>query len=545
MRPTKIALLLFWASFVWTVFLIYGLPIGDLDEWVLIFISKKTPWKELIVNLLSPWSNSAYWFNQVDLYDQIAHKRLMNGLVLKSAQSLFGFHFFSFYFLAKAFFFPAIVTLVFLLLRELTRSSWLALAGTAFFLFVPANYAHVLWLGDPLTIALVFVVLGVFFLSKLAENLEKGGTAPHFFTMLAGVFAAGWLGIRAKEPALILPLASFSYLLIQLLRARRERFKISLSLGVMLLILFQIVPVRYLNAPVQGFTFHWSYIGRMLFRNYGIGYEDEPVTAFFSWDQVWPVSISRTFGLLSLWALIAFALIYLIQRSRMKDPAVRFLEPPLVRISVLWVVIEIFLMGLFQPEPRYFSGTMVPLTLLSVRLIWCLTRLLERPWKQIFMAVALACWGWTTFYLNFQHVIWLRGQVGLRANRLFGTAQFLYSRLHPDEKPVLDQVARFYAPSYALDSVVRPRMEEVVYFAEHYYETWNKTKDGNLTEFGPYAQKGVKYYITYDRERFSNFTQVKLAGVISGTNKKDLFNRLVFALKRKTPQALYIFEYQL
>lgn len=537
--------LIYSACFAWVAFLIHGLPIGDLDEWVLIFISKKTSWKELIGNLLSPWSNSAYWFNQVDLYDQIAHKRLMNGIVLKSAQSLFGFHFFSFYFFAKAFFFPGMVTLVFLLLKELTRSSRFALAGTVFFLLIPAHYAHVLWLSDPITVALFFVVLGVFFFSKLADNLEKGGATSHFLAMLAGVFASGWLGIKTKEPALILPLVVSSYLLIQLLRSRTQGFKTFVSLGAMLLILIQIVPIKYLNTPVQGFTFRWSNIGRMLFRNYQVGYEDELVTAFFSWSHIWPVSIARTLGLLPLWVLIVFTLIYLIQRSRIKDSSLKFLGHPLARMSVLWVAIEIVLMGLFQPEPRYFSGTMVPITLLSTRLIWCLALLLERQWKRAFLTVALACWGWSTFCLNLEHIIWLRRQIGLRANLLFETARFLYSDLYTDKTPSLDRVARFYAPAYALDFVVRPKMEDVVYFAEHYYETWNKTKDGSLQAFPRYAKRGAKYYITYDKERFSDFPQVKLAAVIPGINKKSIFDRLAFTLKRKKPGPLYIFEYQL
>ena len=81
-------------------------------------------------------------------------------------------------------------------------------------------------------------------------------------------------------------------------------------------IALQIIPVNALfQAGDSRFPVFWgSHILRMLFRNYDAGYDDEPVSAFFSLEQLWPVSIARTFGFFPLWTLVIFLGLYLIKR---------------------------------------------------------------------------------------------------------------------------------------------------------------------------------------------------------------------------------------
>ncbi len=531
------------ACFLWFLFLAQGLPIGDLDDWTLTLIAKKTPWKELFSNLLLPWSKSAYWFDQVNLYDQIAHKRIVNGIILKLVQTIFGVHFFPFYIFAKGLFFSGTVTLVFILIKRLTQSFSFALAGAFFFALIPAHYAHVLWIADPITISQFFIVFGIWLFYELLLHFDKNKIDIKFLLLLIGMFMAGWLGIKTKEPGLIFPLIVAAYLLTNFQSFKSKKLKLILTLSLISLIIFQIVPIEHLNAPVQDFTYHFSNISRMLLRNYRVGYEDEPTTAFFSTNLIWPVSIARTFGTYSLWALVLFVFLYLVQ-VRSRSTATLFLSHPLARICVLWVLIEIILTGFFQPEPRYFSGTMVPISLLVIRLIWCVTSTQKRYWKSFLLAVALFCWGWTTFYMNLQHVIWLRTQIGLRCNRLFKTAQFLYEDVNRHQASSIDNVSRFYCPSYALDSIKRPRMEDVVYFADLYYESWNKTKDGSLADYDRFAKMGAVYYITYDANKFSGSPHVALASVLTGINNESFFENIVYRLKRKTPGSLYIFKHQ-
>ncbi len=540
---------IFWAAmvysacFIWFLFLAQGLPLGDLDDWALTLISKRTPWKELFFNLLLPWSKSAYWFNQVDLFDQIVHKRIVNGIVLKSISTFFGIHFFPSYIFAKGIFFSGTVTVVFILMKRVTQSVLFALAGTIFFALVPAHYAHVLWIADPFTIAQCFIVLSIWLFSEMILRLERNKVDLKFFLLLSSMFITGWLSIKSKEPGLIFPLVVGAYLLTNFETFKSRKLYFFLILSLASLIIFQIVPIEHLNSPVQSFTYRFSNISRILLRNYQVGYEDEPTTAFFSMNHIWPVSIARTFGARSLWVLIFFIFLYLV-KLRAKSSADYFLKHPLVRICLLWVLIEIILMGFFQPEPRYFSGTMAPISLLVVRLVWCITSSKNRFWKYALLGISLFCWGSATFGMNLQHVIWLRLQIGSRSNRLFKTAEFLYLNVNHSLNASTEDVARFYCPAYVLDSNKHPRMEDVVYFAELYYESWNKTKDGSLVDFERFAKMGAIYYITYDANKFTNFQNVTLASVVTGINNKSFFESIVHRLKRKTPQPLYIFKYQ-
>ncbi len=539
----------------WGIFLTQGLPFGDLDDWVLVKISKDTPWSELIANTLTPWSRSEYWFNQVNLFDQISCKRILNGIALKFAEGTFGIQFFPFFFFTKVLFFAGTCTLFSLFVYEVTRSPGFTLCGAIFFCLVPAHYSHALWISDPATIAQFFIILSFWIFYRIAQNLNQQGPIRTFLGLWGMLFLAGYLGIKTKEPALILPLTVGVYTVLHAMQWKTQKLKWGLLILLAGFLVLQIVPLEHLGAKRQGFNFSFENISRMLFRNHTQGYEDEPVSAFFSLQHIWPVSIARTFGFFSLWSLAACAAIYGMARfwnpsaRERGTPAagvsIRFLDHPLVSICALWALIEISLMGLFQPEPRYFSITMIPLTLLALRLVWCTAQILPRKANQIFLAIALFCWGWSTL-VNASHCAWQRMKVGQRFNRYLYSAQKIYQDVSsaPEKAQDLWNVGKFYCPAYVVKNPQRPRMEDVVYFAELPWSSWNKTEDGALQDFERFAKKGAVYYVTSDSAKLAAYPRARLITTVSGINEKSLCERILYALKGKNPPPLYIYRHE-
>ncbi|MFH1800844.1 MAG: hypothetical protein ABH891_08405 [Candidatus Omnitrophota bacterium] len=543
-KKILIASLVFFFSFLWIVILVQGLPVGCLDEWAMTSIAQQTSWSDFGKHLVLPWSQSAYWFNQVAFYDQVCLKRIVHGILLKFTQSLFGLHSFPYFLITKVFFFCGIVTLVFLFMTYVTGSLGLSLAGAVFFLLIPAHYCHVLWIADPYTIAIFFVTLSMWFFYKFVSALDKGEPLRNLFPWIAGLFVAGWFGIKTKEPALIFPVVAGAYLLIYC-RHWKGRGKVVLSvLFLLVLIAFQIVPIEHLNAPVQRLGYHVSSITRFLFRNYQVGADNEPTTAFFSLEALWPVSIARTFGFFSLWGIILFALIHGAGRIFRRSSTPSFFSDPLIRFSAVWVGIEILLVGFFQPEPRFFTSIMIPLSLLSVRLVSCVLNSWQGFVRKILTLAAIFCWVWSAFYLNFQQVITTRIVTGMRNNRLFETARVIYSDIHKDKSPSISDVATFYCPAYALKKIVRPRIDDVVFFADNLYvQCWNKTEDGSLDDFKRFAKTGAVYYVTTDPKKFSGFPDATLVGKVTGINEGSKFEVLRYLKKKKKPAIERVYKY--
>lgn len=535
------AILIFCISLLWIVFLVQGLPIGDLDDWALIFISQQVPWNELISNFVTPWSQSDFWFNQSDLFDQIRHKRIFNGIVLKATQDVFGMRFFPFYLTTKAFFFAGTMTLVFLFLTSLTGTLLLPFAGTALFFFVPAYYSHALWIADPITMALFFAVLGFYFFYRFTVALDKEESFRKLVPWIAGMFLAGWFGIKCKEPALIFPATAGAYLLLHFRSWKGRWPAVAAVLFLLVLVMFQLVPIE--KPPAQSFTYRLTSITRMLFCNYQVGYDDEPISAFFSLKTLWPVSIARTFGFFSLWGIALFGLVHGAGRIFRRSKTPGFFDHPLARISALWACLEILLMGLFQPEPRYFSGTLIPLTLLSVRLVSCVFDSWQGLQRKVWIGIAIFCWATTVFYFNIQQVISLRTTIGMRSNRLFETARTVFSDLHGEKNAPVETVASFYCAANVLKKPEYPRMEDVVFFAEDlYYERWNKTPDGSLNDFDRFAKTGAVYYITGDSKKFDDYPNAVLISKVSGISRGSLFEFLRYSVKKKKPAPVCIYK---
>jgi len=230
----------FLVTLAWVLLLTQGLQRGDLDEWVLTFISKDTPWKDLLGNFVTPWSKSMFWFNQIDFSDQITYKRIFNGILLKATEAAFGLEFLPYYVVTKMFFFAGTVSLLFLSLFEITKSVRCAALGTVFYVLIPAHYAHVLWIADPVTIVHFFTMLGILAFFHVAQNLNQNGSLKKLKGPLMLLLFAGWFGIRTKEPALILPITVGFYTLVKLSSWKTQKLKIYCIAAIAALIAFQI-----------------------------------------------------------------------------------------------------------------------------------------------------------------------------------------------------------------------------------------------------------------------------------------------------------------
>ena len=530
-------------TFLWVFFLTQGLPMGEPDDWNLIFKSKDTAGTELLKNLSLPWSKSKYWFNQIDGVDQIHHKRIVNGIILKSIEAVFGCRFLPFYLFAKAIFFAGVVALFFLFAYSVTTSIPFALGGTLFFLLVPAHYSHVMWVADPITIAQFFVALGVWIFLHLTLNIDQNRSMKEFLFLLCSFLVVGILGIKTKEPALILPMIAGAYSLIRLRTWKMRLMKVFLLGVVIALLAFQIVPIEHLGATGQAFAFNRDNFVRMLFKNHHCGYEDEPVSAFFSLQRIWPVSIARTFGFFPLWTLMfLFALHWVMKVRRNRDSLAGFLGHQMVVISLLWAGIDIALFGVFQPEPRFLSGTFVPLTLLAARLLWCVYRNTAKPWKSLVVMVAVLAAGWTTIYNNLYSVLALRANIGKRNNRFVNVAKLIYEDQFPGKSPTMRELALFYCPSALYLSPQRPRMEDVTYYTELPRENWSKTRTPSLEDFARSAQRGALYWVTFTKEGLAGASNVTHLATVSGINQGSISEYLILT-KFSVPEPLYIFKY--
>ena len=241
-----LAAFLYCFTFAWILFSTQGLPIGDVDDWVCIQISENLSWKELVQNLIRPWSKSQFWSNQVDLIDQIAFKRTIHAISLKSTSTIFDTRSFPF-FIVKGLFFSGTTALIFLILVQITRSIWFSLAGIFFYVFVPVHYTHILWVSDPATVSHFFIVLGVWTFYHVVLNLERKESLKKFLPLLLAFSLTGWLCMKTKEPGLILPLTLGAFVLFHLNSWKNEKYKLVLLFLILALLAFQIVPIDQLH----------------------------------------------------------------------------------------------------------------------------------------------------------------------------------------------------------------------------------------------------------------------------------------------------------
>lgn len=309
-----------------------------------------------------PWSLAPQWDGQTEACDGIHSKRLLLPIMLKLSQRFFGTDPFPMYFLTKGLFFSGCVAIVFLLLIQVVPMLY-AILGSLVFLLVPAHYSHVLWIADTVTMCYFFLFLGIGLFYALQKNILGRGSNKQFAWLLLSLFVTGWIGIKTKEPMLVLAIIVWIFSLLQFRTWKFATAKLLLLNASMVLVAFQIVPITNLSAgSVPSLQFKWDTLLRLLFQNHDCGYENETVSALFSWGHVFPISVARTLGFFALWAMIISIGHLAWQRWIRKERAiVQFWDHALVKICSVWLFAELPFLGMFQPDPRYFSGTMAPI----------------------------------------------------------------------------------------------------------------------------------------------------------------------------------------
>src|SRR3989338_1759703 len=205
-KKIYLGIIVFLCVVIWMILLTQGMPFYDPDDWDHVLISDDTPWKLMIQNFITPWSTSENWVAQASMMDQVRNKRVFLGIVLKSITGVFGYKFFPYYLFSKVLFFAGTITLLFLILVSLNSSYRYAITGALFYLLVPANYLHALWISVPETMAHFFILLSVYLYLNLGISLDQGNLKFSYWRTLGFLFIAGWFAMKTKETAVILPL---------------------------------------------------------------------------------------------------------------------------------------------------------------------------------------------------------------------------------------------------------------------------------------------------------------------------------------------------
>lgn len=545
-RPAKnkktvlLLLALYLLVFTWITVLTQGLPIGDFDDWDNMLLAQDLSWEQLGTNFVLPWTKSIHWDGQSGRYNAAANRRTFRTIVIKWVESFSGLNSWPQYIASKAVFFSASCVLLFMTLCGGVSRLPVSAALLFFYIFIPAHYPHLFWISDPVTMVHAFVLGGFACFLGLERRLRENREGAGSFGLLAGLFIFGWFGIKTKEPALILPLCVLIYVLLNLHEWKRNKPLFAALLFILGVLFFQIVPVEHLGTSTQEgtFRFEWDTVRRLLFRNYQCGYEDEKSFSLFSLEMTWPVSIARTFNFFFLWFILASAALYLLRRRA--DSSAAFLSNTMVRLSLIWLAFEFLFMGRFQPDPRYFSGTMIPLTVLTARLIECtLVRLSKGRRFYLGVGAALLC---VTVLVNIKHILYLRELVGQRAGRFYKTAETIYKDAYPESNPSKRDIALFYSSTYVPDPE-HPRIGNHTYFIPMGYDSWSQTGTPDPETFRTSGAEGRRYMVLYEGQKLAPHPNIKLVKEISGINEESLIEKFLYRLKNKRPEALYIYKW--
>lgn len=526
-------------------FLFQGLPASDMDDRDKIVMSREIPWGHFITAFLTPWSQSQNWVGQTDRDDEVRYKRMVLPILLKLSHQWFGHTSFSMFFLTKGIPFAGCVTLVFLMLSSVVPFLY-AILGTLVFMFVPAHYSHVLWIADSATICYLFLFLGVFIFYFLQKNILESGSDRQFSVLLFALFIAGWTGIRAKEPMLVLPIMVFLRTLFLCRHWRSAPWKFIVLNIAMAFVAFQIIPVTHLTAggSFSGIHFNFETIGRLLFRNYECGYDNELVSAFFSWDHVFPVSVSRTFGFFILWSMIISSGVLAWRKWVQRQArAVCFWNHPLIQICGIWLLVELPFLGMFQPDPRYFSGTLAPILILCARLIYCAVRDKSRFIRWGLLVFALLGLGFN-LYENVQNSLSVRIMIGRKLNYFSEVPRMIFKDIR-GRPPVNElELGRFYCSLSAYADLPGSIKNSLYYILGMGFEGWNKVPVGrdSLDDFESQTSNGYVYYVTPTEFDLSGKPHIKKIGSVDGINKHSILERGLFKKKKKRPTILNVYK---
>lgn len=543
-KISLVAWLVFGGALFWSVILFQGMPASDIDDWDKIIMSRDVSWKDFSTSFFTPWSKSHNWVGQTDRNDEVRYKRIVLPMLLKLSQQCFGLNFFAMYFLTKGIFFAGCVTMVFLLLAQVVPLLY-AISGTLVFLFVPAHYSHVLWIADTATLCYFFLFLGIWMLYAIQKNILEQGSNRQFCWLLFALLVIGWIGIRAKEPMLVLPLVVFLYSLAHFRRWKQSPVKFLALNAAMAVVAFQIIPVTHLGGgSLPSINFSLTTIGRLLFRNYACGYDNETVSAFFSWDHVFPVSVARTLGFFTLWSgALAWGTLFF-RKYMLKDRGgVPFWGHPLIQTCGFWLLAEIPFLGMFQPDPRYFSGTMAPVIILCVRLFYCAIRGMSRFFRWGLIAFTLLGVGFN-IYENAQNSLSVRIMIGRKLNYFWEASRIILEDMTGGKITDPLKLGKFYCSLSAYRDQPGAIKNQLFYAAGINYEGWNKVPlgRGSLEEFLVQSNKGHPYYITNNAFDLSGNLEIKQIGSIDGINHGSLLEQCLFKKKKKQPPILRILK---
>jgi len=409
-----------------------------------------------------------------------------------------------------------------------------------FYVLAPAHYPHLFWITDPITMVHAFMLTGITCWLAAARRLETKSEAPPYVIPLAGLLAAGWLAMKTKEPALAMPLALGLATLGSALRWKGAGKQILAMLAILGILVFLLVPIHHLGrASDENFIYNPQTIVRMLLRNFDCGYQDESASAFVSLERVWPVSVARTFGFFLLWTLAAAAV------RRLRELRNRKGEAPadsrlLLRVFVCWLIVEIPWMGYFQPDPRYFSGTLIPLTALAAYLA---AESLRASSRRFWTAALVFSLLWALAQ-NAYAIVWLRQKVGERTARFRGFAEALYTDQF-GRSPSPEQLGRFYCAQYVPDPAA-PRIADSLFYAGFGYEAWNRTPPGerDAAAFSRFAKEGAVYYAGDVPDPFPGSPILREVRRIECRNPESRIESLIHFLHPGPPVWFYLFKYQ-
>lgn len=547
--PTlRYTLLTFLIVFLWMCFLLKGMTIGDLDDWDHLLTVDQHTLGEILRYLLTPWSTAASWHARADLYSQILHERVFHSFLFKTGIVLWGFQPFLHYALQKAIFFSITTGLYFFLSYRLLRSFLWSSVLTFFFVMLPVNYMHLFWLCDGIVVAHTFILLGVVcYLSLTRYSIDTPPSLKTTALVSIALYYFSLFALRTKSPGLILPLTLLTVFLFNFNPIRKKRFfLVALALS---LALFAIIPIKSfaLEKKVEGIKssskiqFNIDQVRRMVLRNDHNEYEPEKTTAFFSLKSDMPVSIARNLGFFLLWLIIA-SILWNYRKRLLFSPILSSDTKVLLRIAIVWMSFEIFFMGFFDTEPRYFSGTMIPITWLASYSLKTALDSLKGIFHKIFTYLLVIVTAYTSLGSHLSHNFFLRMRFSTRYEQVSKAAEIIYQTELKDQNPNPYNLGRFYCLYCDLSQYQGPRLESWLYYSDIGLAHW-QASGGDINNFSVQAHQGKPYYISYDSQKFVQDPNVQLVAQIPPCSKQDIFCTFLMKIKKKKPSNIFVYRH--
>jgi hypothetical protein len=87
-------------------------------------------------------------------------------------------------------------------------------------------------------------------------------------------------------------------------------------------------------------------------------------------------------------------------------------------------------------------------------------------------------------------------------------------------------------------------IDDHIYYADLGFEMWNKTpmEKDSVMDFRGKAGKGSVYYVTFKDLDLAKFPDISLVSIIDGRNHSSVFEKVVFAKKKKRPALLRVYK---